>query len=160
MQIRLATIDDAEQLMQLFRDTILTINSKDYNEEQVNAWAATSKNIDRLKTKIKEDYFIVAETDDIIVGFSSITPAGYLDFMYVHKDHQRKGIANKLLHEIKTQATKWKLAEITTDASITAKPFFEKHGFKVITQQKVYIIDVMLANYKMHYINPSVNTKI
>jgi putative acetyltransferase len=152
MQTRLATINDMEQLMQLFRDTILTINSKDYNDEQVNAWAATSKNIDRLKTKIKEDHFIVAETDTIIVGFSSITSSGYLDFMYVHKDHQRKGIANKLLNEIKIQAIKWNLAEITTDASITAKPFFESHGFKVITQQKVYIIDVMLVNYKMYCI--------
>jgi len=152
MQIRPATIDDVEQLAQLFRDTILTVNSKDYNEEQVNAWAATSKNIDRLKTKIKEDHFIVAEIGNVIVGFGSITAAGYLDFMYVHKDHQRKGIASKLLHEIKTQAIKWKLAEITTDASITAKPFFEKNSFKIITQQKVYIIDVMLINYKMHCI--------
>jgi putative acetyltransferase len=156
MQIRPATIEDVEQITQLFRDTILTINSKDYNEEQVKAWAATSKNIDRLTAKIKEDYFIVTEMDNSIVGFSSITPSGYLDFMYVHKDHQRKGIANKLLHEIKTQAIKWGLAEITTDASITAKPFFEKQGFKIIVQQKVYIIDVMLINYKMHYIiNPA-----
>jgi len=151
MQIRLATIDDAEQLAQLFHDTILTINNKDYDEEQVNAWAATSKNIDRLKAKIKEDYFIVAETDNSITGFSSITPSGYLDFMYVRKDQQRKGIANKLLTEIKAQAIKWKFAEITTDASITAKPFFEKYGFKIIAQQKVYIIDVMLINYKMHH---------
>jgi putative acetyltransferase len=152
MQIRLADIKDAEQLLQLFHDTITIINSKDYNEEQIAAWVSSAKNSDRIKSKIKEQYFIVAEIDNEIVGFGSLTVTGYLDCMYVHKDHQRKGIANKLIDEIKRQATKWSLKEITTDASITAKPFFEKNGFKVITQQKVYIIDVMLINYKMHCI--------
>jgi putative acetyltransferase len=152
MNIRLATIRDIEQLVQLFRDTILTINRKDYNETQVNAWADSSKNTDRLKTKLDEQYFIIAENDSVITGFSSLTPAGYLDFMYVHKDHQHKGIATQLLNEIIKQALKWELPEITTDASITAKPFFEKCGFKVTAEQKVYIIDVMLVNYKMHYI--------
>ena len=42
----------------------------------------------------------IAEIENELTGFSSIEKNGYLDYMYVHKDHQGKGIAKNLLEEI------------------------------------------------------------
>ena len=150
INIRPAHINDIDQLARLFRDTITTINTKDYNEEQIKAWSGTIDNTDRIKAKLEEQYFIVAEIENVLVGFSSLTSTGYLDYMFTHKSYQGIGIASGFVSGIKAQAIKWGLKEITTDASITAKTFFEKHGFKTIRQQSVYIIDVMLTNYKMY----------
>ncbi len=38
---------------------------------------------------------------------------------------------------------------IMSDVSITARPFFEKHGFRIVKKQTVRIGDVELTNYKM-----------
>ena len=59
------------------------------------------------------------------------------------------GVATLLLQEIFNTANELNISKLQTDASITAKPFFEKHGFKTIQQQTVKIKDVELINYKM-----------
>lgn len=70
---------------------------------------------------------------------------GYLDRLYVHKDFQRKGIATALCEELERAVS----CKITTHASITAKPFFENRGYKVITEQQVNRQNVLLTNFIM-----------
>jgi putative acetyltransferase len=150
MQIRKAIPGDINELKDLYYGTITTINSKDYYEEQIKAWAATADRKESLLKKILEQYFFVAENDDKkITGFISLSNTGYLDLLYVHKDFQRQGIAKQLLQKIIETAGSLNISELKTDASITAKPFFEKHQFKSIQQQTVRIKDVELINYKM-----------
>ena len=43
MQIRNARPGDMNELRELYYGTITTINSKDYNEEQIKAWASTAR---------------------------------------------------------------------------------------------------------------------
>ena len=129
MDIRRATTDDLDQILELFTNTVKHINAKDYAPEQIAVWSkAKDRNIwlDKLQTQT----FFVAISHDEVTGFSSIDPEGYLDFMYVHKDHQRKGIAQALLSEIEKQAEKYKVDRIWASVSITAQPFFQKHGYR------------------------------
>ena len=129
MRTRQATDKDIPSIMNLFMETVRKINGKDYNEDEIEVWASAGNNAERWKSQIKEQYFIVGEFENKIVGFSSIKPNGYLDYLYVHKDYQGKGIANKLFAEIEYKARLQKNAEIFTFASKTAKSFFEKLGF-------------------------------
>lgn len=80
-----------------------------------------------------------------IVGFGDIDKTGYLDRLYVHKDYQRKKIATYLCNQLEGYAQN----RITVQASITAKPFFEKRGYQVIKKQEVYRDGVALINYVM-----------
>ena len=70
---------------------------------------------------------------------------GYLDRLYVHKDYQNKGVATALCNKLE-QAVQGK---IITHASITARPFFEKRGYKVIKEQQVARQGIMLTNFIM-----------
>ena len=151
MRIRIATIADIPTLKSLYYDTITTINALDYNEEQILAWASTAENIASLETKILEQYFIAAENEaGIITGFASLdNQKGYLDVLYVHRDFQRMGIASLLLQSLLEKAKQMNIIEITTDASITAKPFFEKNGFQVVKEQTVVVKGVPMMNFKM-----------
>lgn len=85
----------------------------------------------------------------MIVGFGSITQNGYLDFMYVSKDYQRKGVAQKIYDELENFARTNCFDEIISDVSITAKPFFRRQGFEVVKEQQVDIEGIKLTNYKM-----------
>ena len=101
MEIRKATAEDINELSELYYETITTINSKDYNEEQIKAWASTADRTENLLRRINEQHFFVAESDDKkITGFASLDKPGYLDLLYVHKNFQHRGVATLLLQEI------------------------------------------------------------
>jgi putative acetyltransferase len=112
-------------------------------------WSAGADKKENWIKKIEEQYFLIAETERIIAGFGSVTKTGYLDFMYVHKDFQRMGVAEKLLHALEEYAKQTGIKIITSDVSIIAKPFFEKKGYMVITKQKKILEGIELINYKM-----------
>ncbi|HMS66097.1 MAG TPA: GNAT family N-acetyltransferase [Ignavibacteria bacterium] len=136
--IRKAISKDLQQIRELYHDTVIAVNSKDYTEEQIRVWSGSglTESGNTFTKKIEEQYFYVAEYENNIVGFSSVTDDGYLDYMYVHKDFQRNGIAKALLEKIESKADELKLNLITSDVSITARPFFEKHGYVKTGEKK------------------------
>ena len=148
--IRQAQQPDAVELRELFQNTVLVINRRDYSQAEVEDWASCGDNLSKIEDMIKTHYFIVAVNPlSQIVGFSSITPQGYLHSMFVHKDFQGKGIATLLLKEIERYAMENKIVRITSEVSITARPFFEKWGYTVEIEQKRKANQLCLTNYWM-----------
>lgn len=130
IETRKAELKDSEQIRFLFRDTVININSADYNENEISVWAEFHRNKAGWERAIAGQYFLVAVINELITGFSSMTEKGYLDFMYVHKDYQRQGIAKKLLSGTEMHAVNLKLEKIFSHVSKTAIPFFEKCGYR------------------------------
>lgn len=141
--------EDLEELQALFVDTIRATCSNDYNKDQINAWTASVENIDRWNRLISHQYSIVAEIDSKIVGLAALDDPEYLDFLYVHKDYQRKGIANVLFDELKLESLHQGHYKLISDVSITAKPFFESKGFEVVKENKKEVRGVEITNYRM-----------
>jgi putative acetyltransferase len=78
-----------------------------------------------------------------------LTYDGYLDRLFVHKDFQGQGIASALVDMLESEAKKLNLLEITTDSSITAKPFFKHKGYNIVRSHIVERKGVKLTNFKM-----------
>ena len=74
---------------------------------------------------------------------------GYLHSMFVHKDWQHKGVASLLLSEVEKMALGYGVHKISAEVSITARPFFEKHGYKMVKEQKAKANRLYLTNYVM-----------
>ena len=148
--IRQAQQPDAVELRELFQNTVLVINRRDYSQAEVEDWASCGDNLSKIEDMIKPHYFIVAVNQQSqIVGFSSITSQGYLHSMFVHKDFQGKGIATMLLEEIERYAITSGIMRITSEVSLTARPFFEKKGYVVEEEQKRKANQLSLTNFWM-----------
>ena len=148
--IRAALESDAVELKKLFQNTVLAINRRDYSQAEVEDWASCGDNLSNIEDMIKTHYFIVAVNQQSeIVGFSSITPQGYLHSMFVHKDFQGEGIATILLNEIEQYAITNGIMRITSEVSLTARPFFEKRGYIVEEEQKRKANQLSLTNFWM-----------
>ncbi len=149
MYIRRYSPNDISEIIELFYNTVHTINLRDYSPAEVDAWAP--KNIDKVAWdhRLSENFTVVAEQDGTIIGFASLTYKGYYDLLYVHKDYQRQGVATALTNIIENEAVLYGISELTSDVSITAKPFFEKKGYEVIKKQSVERNGQLLTNYKM-----------
>ena len=85
------------------------------------------------------------------VGFADMDETGYLDRLFIHKDHQRHGIAALLCDWLEREAA---VSRFTTHASITAGPFFEKRGYRVVREQLVEVRGILLKNYMMEKFLP------
>ncbi|CAH2213238.1 GNAT family N-acetyltransferase [Tepidibacter aestuarii] len=147
MSIRNYESKDCQEVIKLFYETVHSINSKDYTEKQLNVWAP--KDIDLWDKSFLKNYTIVFAINDTIVGFGDLSLSGYLDRLFVHKNYQKQGIAKEIVEELEMYAKNIGLTIITTQASITAKPFFEKQGYHVIKEQQIERKGQFLINYKM-----------
>lgn len=125
----MAVDDDIPAIISLYRDTVININSKDYSPEQIKVWAGSAENTDRWQKAIAEQFFILAFIENSLAGFGSLAADGYLDFLYVSKDHQRMGVAESLLRKIEQKAEEQKNTQIYSHVSKTARGFFEKYGY-------------------------------
>lgn len=147
--LRPATLEDLPELLVLFQGVIRSTCRNDYSPVQIEVWTSSAANTDRWENSINKDLFLVAELNDKIIGFASLQGTNYFDFLYVHKDHLRKGIASQLYHAIERKALKGGSRTLCADVSITAKPFFLKQGFQVVHENRNVIKEIVLINYRM-----------
>ncbi|MEH2226627.1 GNAT family N-acetyltransferase [Nostoc sp.] len=148
MKIRIYEIADTKEIMKLFYDTIHEVNIHDYTQEQVAAWAPASMDIEVWIKSLGSKFTYVAEEDKII-GFGELEANGHIDRFYCHKDFQRKGVGKKILEQIELKANSLGVEKLFTEASITAKPFFESQRFIVIKKQEVERRGQKLINFVM-----------
>jgi putative acetyltransferase len=149
LTIRYGNLEDLSELQKLFVETISTVCVKDYNEEQIRVWTSSIENKQRWIDILTKQYSIIAVENNRIVGFCTLDNGNYIDLIYVHKDCQRKGVANLLYAEIEKEAIRQGMNSIHADVSKTAKSFFEKKVFIVITEQTINLKGVEINNFKM-----------
>lgn len=151
LRMREIKAKDLEVIVTLFKETVHHVNAKDYSTEQLLVWAPhhIHQGDNRWKSLLDNIAYLV-EIDDVIVGFADITSEGYLDRLFVHKDYQRQGIASQLVKKLESLLLLRRVKKITTEASITAKPFFERMGYLVVKEQnKPRPGGVTLTNFLM-----------
>lgn len=147
--IRPATEGDVEAITRLFFETVTNVNAKDYDETQIRAWSTSAQDQERWLSRINTQHFWVAEAGKELQGFASLTREGYLDVFFVGKDFQGQGVGKKLLTALEKMAGTSAIPRIESDVSITAKAFFEKHGYQVVREQKVIFREVEFTNYRV-----------
>ena len=136
---------DCKEITELFYSTVHTVNAKDYTKEQLDVWATEQVDLEKWNQSLQEHYSIVAIEDGVIVGFGDIDKTGYLDHLFVHANYQGRGIATAICNQLE-QVVK---GDITTHASITAKPLIEKRGYRVVKEQQVERQGIFLTNFCM-----------
>lgn len=141
---------DAKFLAELFYSTIHSVNTKDYSPEEVNAWAPPLATWDMEKWQNSfNDKFVFVVEEGKLAGFGELEKNGHIDRFYIHKDFIGLGVGTLIYDQIEAKANELKLTKLFVEASITAKPFFEKMGFSLVKEQRVFRNEVYLTNFVM-----------
>jgi len=140
---------DAPVLLDLFRQTVRRVNSKDYNPEQIAAWSSDSIDPEVWAQRFEGRQTTVAVNGDQLVGFAELTMDGAIDRFYVHAEYQGRGLGGRMLAILLKKARELGLKRLTVEASITAKPFFESQGFTHLGSQVVHCRGAYLVNFRM-----------
>lgn len=148
IKVRDYQISDIDALIALFLSSIREVASRHYTPEQINAWTSRVDRNAWMARRASKLTF-VAEIANEVVGFSDLETDGHIDMMYVHPGYQGRGVARALLQHVTSKAEAGNVGRLYTEASITARPFFERHGFIVTSEQEVGIGGERLRNYCM-----------
>lgn len=108
-----------------------------YSLVQVEAWAAEGADLDSWAAARAAADTHVAVVDGRIAGFVDLDDQGHIDLLFVDPDFGRRGVASALLAHVVTLARERGLSALTTFASLTSRPVFERHGF-VITGERYF----------------------
>jgi putative acetyltransferase len=152
MTIRPCLPGDFEPIIDLFTETVRNINCLDYSPEQVAAWAPRPPDPAYWRKRLEGLTLWVAESDRQIVGFGSLGAEGHVDMLYVGYRFQRRGVARMLYQQVEAEARRNGVRRLFTEASISARQFFERMGFKILKEQTVELRGVAFTNFAMEKI--------
>lgn len=150
-QLRLYRPQDLEGLIQLFYETVHEVNLGDYSPAEVDAWVPSPESVDRAAwgESLAAHYTVVAEREGQLLGFGDMDSTGYFDRLYVHRDFQGRGVATSIAHALEGFAHGLGAQRVTVHASRTARPFFERRGYRMLYAQQVERRGVLLENFAM-----------
>ena len=140
--------EDCPALAHLFYETVHTVCAADLHPRPARGLGARQRPRPAAwDASFQAHITLVAEIGGRLAGFGDLDPAaGYLDWLYVSRDFQRRGVASALCDALE-QASRAR--PLTTHASRTARPFFEKRGYRVLHSQQVERRGQQLENFVM-----------
>lgn len=150
MYIRKLLDDEYEKVIELIYWSIHEICKCDYTETELSAWAPDNFDRIRFQKALHSCYNTVMVDKNDIVGFLSMEKDGYLNRLYTHKDHTRKGIATALLEDAQNWARENGIKEIRLDSSKTAEGVYLKNGFSECGISVLTHNGVVFKNKTMH----------
>ena len=136
---------DTDGILRLFRSSVYSLCAKDYSPRQLEAWASCADKA-RWQAQFSARHTTVATADGIIVGFCDCENNGHIDRLYVLPGYEGNGIGKALVYDAESSHN---CTVTTVEASLTAKPFFEKLGYTADRKQSVLRNGEYLENYKM-----------
>lgn len=151
MLLRSFQLEDAAAVYQLFYETVHFVNLKDYSPAEVEAWVPSTKpDLHKWGQRFLQQDTLIAEINGQMAGFGNLDEEGLnIDMVYTHKDFQGQGVASALLSSLETQVRENGGSSITLAASITARPFFERRGYRHVRDNRVERRGVILRNFIM-----------
>jgi putative acetyltransferase len=129
--------EDLGEMRSLFSQTVRQVNSRDYSPEQVEVWASSANDGARWQALPQSSQVLVAEQSGQVVGFTNLEADGHIDMFFVHPEHQGEGIGKRLMQALETLAQAQHTPRLYSEVSITAKPFFLRQGFEIVTEEQV-----------------------
>jgi predicted N-acetyltransferase YhbS len=131
VEIRRATVDDAEAVREIVLRAVRETNARDYPASVIDRLAATLP--EKIASKLEEWRAYVAVLDGRTVGTGSLN-GQTVSSVFVHPDHQGRGIGGKLMDAIEAAANAESKGVLTLQSSVTAEAFYAKRGFAVVRE--------------------------
>lgn len=135
--IRPASIDDAEGICDVHHSAVKALAGGEYDNDTLNAWH-NAMTVEKAAEAIEKPdllAFVAEEGGEggAVVGFALMS-SGLVNAIYVHPRSQGKGVGSRLFTTIEEESVSAGAGSLTLNASLNARPFYERHGFHVVKE--------------------------
>lgn len=128
---------DLDATIEIFCRAVHGLAAGDYTTEELEAWAPQEADFGAWKQRMENSRGWIFEINGKPGGFITTDAPGHIDLLYVHPDYKRMGVATALLELLVADAVARGIGTLRTEASRTAKPFFEQAGFSLLRAERV-----------------------
>ena len=141
---------DLESVASLLTASIHGLAINHYDATQRAAWATQPPDMNEWDKRLSGLHTVVAESNDNeLAGFLSYAMNGYIGLLYVSSRYPRRGVASLLYREIESALLFAGVEALFTEASVMARPFFQRQGFLIVEEQIVRRRGVAFRRYAM-----------
>jgi putative acetyltransferase len=109
------------ELWKLFYNTIHNVNIKDYDENQIAAWAPDDPDLNIVFQKFRDINPFVVIKEGKIIGYADIQSDGYIDHFYCHHEFQGQGVGSTLFSVLEKEVIKFGILAMYSNVSIKVK---------------------------------------
>lgn len=149
IQLRNYTASDLDAVVTIFTESVHRLSKDYYDARQREAWAPRPPVTSAWCTRLDGLQTVIAEVDGEIIGFIAYQLDGHIDLLFVSPAFQGQGVAFGLYREVEARLARQGVSELYTEASLLARPFFERQGFGLVEEQRVTRGGVTLRRYLM-----------
>lgn len=149
MKIRRMRPGEGKRLAGLLYSSVHRLCAGVYTPEELEAWAPEKMDKNRLSRGLMLNYTWVADEDGLPIGFICIERDGYINRLFTHPDHVRRGVATALLNTAIDWAKKRGLRRVFLSASKVGYGFYVKNGFRVCGMERTERRGVVFENKVM-----------
>lgn len=135
MNLRSFQPRDLEQIIGVYQAAIHTLAAPFYTVDELSAWAPRYMDADKWRQRLATVRVIVAEEDGIVAGFLTYDLTGHIDMLFTNPRFARRGVATRLYSDAETELRKVPVSTVFTEASLAARPFFERQEFQVDAEE-------------------------
>lgn len=128
---------DLAALVAIFTTSVHELAAAHYSPAQRRAWAPSNPQLDPWRERLRGLHTLVVETDAAPAGFIGYEDDGHIDLLFVSPQAPRRGLATALYHEAEARLCARGVDRVFTEASLVARPFFERQGFHIEAEQSV-----------------------
>lgn len=140
---------DLNQVIGVYVASVHRLAAAYYSPKEIAAWAPANPCQSRWSTRLAGLTTFVAAIGGRVIGFVSFTSKGYVDFLYVHPTVARRGVATALYRGAEDEIWAFGCRVATTHASLAARAFFERQGFRVLFEELVECRGERLRRFSM-----------
>lgn len=143
--IRLASLRDRKEIIQLEKLAIQNLCKDNYKIEQIEV---LTNNIHRLH--FDDEVTFVAEKEHIIVGFASLLSyRKIVRTLYVRPNFTHQAIDTQLLNAIEQEAKRKRIDILKVTSSLTERAFYNSRGYQEIAFCPLGKMDLLIPGIAM-----------
>lgn len=147
LSIRPGEPADAAALSALYAASVRELGARDYAPAQVEAWASLAPSAESLVARMADGRTRLVAVRPAVVGFIDLEPDGHIDLLYVAPEAGGQGVARLLLQTAEALAPQGGATRLYAEASETARPVFERLGFRVTARRDFEVAGVAIHNW-------------
>jgi putative acetyltransferase len=141
--------EDLAALVAVFTASVHELAAPYYTSQQLDAWAPRPPRLARWYERLQSLETVVATHGEALAGFISYKQNGYIDLLYTSPMYARRGVASLLYRCVEGTLTSLGALEIFTEASVAARPFFERFDFFVTAEDMFQLRGHSFRRYAM-----------
>jgi putative acetyltransferase len=150
--IRLLLPADLDQVLEVYRDAVLSQAPGLYSPAQVTAWAGNAERDPSVREALLRGHGLLscAEQDPAVIeAFALLEPADRLSLLYCRGRSCRQGRSRQLLNHLELHARRTGIRQLRTEASQLSRPLLERLGWQVESEERLIFAGAAFERWRM-----------